>query len=172
MAAGIDKYGRCDVSGWSNIVAVSAYDYHTVGLKSNGTVVTTTSGCGGRVGKRDVLGWKDIVAVSAGYECTVGLKSDGTAVAVGDNSKGQCNVSDWKLFHSMDPEEEKRILEHNAHIEEEIAKLNKEIAGQEAIVLQNSKKIIGSGARAKKEATAKIESLNARIYELKKKIIN
>ena len=172
VAAGIDKYGRCDVSGWSNIVAVSAYDYHTVGLKSNGTVVTTTSGCGGRVGKRDVLGWKDIVAVSAGYECTVGLKSDGTAVAVGDNSKGQCNVSDWKLFHSMDPEEEKRILEHNAHIEEEIAKLNKEIAGQEAIVLQNSKKIIGSGARAKKEATAKIESLNARIYELKKKIIN
>ena len=34
--------------------------------------------------------------VSAGYSHTVALKSDGTVVAVGDNSYGQCDVSDWK----------------------------------------------------------------------------
>ena len=38
----------------------------------------------------------DIAAVSAGYYHTVGLKADGTVVAVGDNSFGQCDVSDWQ----------------------------------------------------------------------------
>lgn len=31
-----------------------------------------------------------------------GLKSDGTVVDVGDNDYGQCDVSDWKLFNSID----------------------------------------------------------------------
>ena len=39
--------------------------------------------------------FKDIVAVSAGTTNTVGLKSDGTVVAVGSNTYGECNVSDW-----------------------------------------------------------------------------
>ena len=34
--------------------------------------------------------------VSAAYSHTVGLKSDGTVVAAGDNSDGQCDVSNWK----------------------------------------------------------------------------
>jgi len=33
--------------------------------------------------------------VSAEYYHTVGLKNDGTVVAVGRNTSGQCNVSDW-----------------------------------------------------------------------------
>lgn len=33
--------------------------------------------------------------IAAGDEHTVGLRADGTVVAVGDNSKGQCNVSGW-----------------------------------------------------------------------------
>ena len=35
------------------------------------------------------------MAISAGMYHTVGLKADGTVVAVGDNGKGQCDVSGW-----------------------------------------------------------------------------
>ena len=71
---------------------VSAGSGHTVGLKSDGTVVA--------VGRNDddecnVSDWTDIVAISAGACHTVGLKSDGTVVTVGINHNGQCDVSDW-----------------------------------------------------------------------------
>ena len=42
--------------------------------------------------------WEQITArdtVSAGGAHTVGLRADGTVVAVGDNGRGQCNVSGW-----------------------------------------------------------------------------
>ena len=85
--------GQSDVSDWTDIVAISAGAYHTVGLKANGTVVAV-----GRndYGQCDVSDWRDIVAISAGAHHTVGLKSDGTVVAVGDNGCGQCDVSDWR----------------------------------------------------------------------------
>ena len=34
-------YGQCEVSDWKDIVAVSAGEYYTVGLKKDGTVVAT-----------------------------------------------------------------------------------------------------------------------------------
>lgn len=33
--------------------------------------------------------------LASGYYCTYGLREDGTVVAVGNNEKGQCDVSDW-----------------------------------------------------------------------------
>ena len=36
-----------------------------------------------------------IARVAAGYRHTVGLKQDGTVLATGDNSRGQCDVSNW-----------------------------------------------------------------------------
>ena len=78
--------------GNSPIVAVAAGKKHTVGLKSDGTVVATGSN---GFGKCDVGGWRDIVAVAAGEEHTVALKSDGTVVATGYKWLGQCDVSDW-----------------------------------------------------------------------------
>jgi len=36
---GNNSDGRCDVSGWTDITQVSAGYYHTVGLRSDGTVV-------------------------------------------------------------------------------------------------------------------------------------
>ena len=71
---------------------ISAGDLHTVGLKSDGTVVATGNNSSGQC---DISGWKDIVAVSAGRWYTVGLKSDGTVVATGQNYDGQCDVSGW-----------------------------------------------------------------------------
>ena len=68
---------------------------HTVGLKSDGTVVATKYTGKYYGGECDVSGWTDIVSVSAGIVHTVGLKSDGTVVAVGSNGSGQCDVGNW-----------------------------------------------------------------------------
>ncbi len=92
IAVGSNDCGKCNMSDWTDIVAISAGDAHTVGLKADGTVVAVGLKM---YGQCDVSGWKDIVAVSAGDNHTVGLKADGTVVAVGDNYSGQCNVSGW-----------------------------------------------------------------------------
>ncbi|MDY3905677.1 MAG: TIR domain-containing protein, partial [Lawsonibacter sp.] len=89
VAVGNNKYGGRDVRRWTDIVAVSAGEYHIVGLKSDGTVVAVGDNTHG---KCDVRGWTDIVAICAGSHYTVGLKSDGTVVAVGDNTHGKCDV--------------------------------------------------------------------------------
>ena len=91
VAVGRNGDGRCDVSSWSDIVAVAAGS-HTVGLKRDGTVVAVGSYNDGQC---DVSSWSDIVAVAAGNYHTVGLKRDGTVVAVGYNKYGQCDVSSW-----------------------------------------------------------------------------
>ena len=77
---------------------VSAGGSHTVGLKSDGTVVATKYTWDDSVyysGQCDVADWRDIVAVSAGHEYTIGLKSDGTVMAMGRNYAGRCDVADW-----------------------------------------------------------------------------
>ena len=77
---------------------VSAGENHTVGLKSDGTVVATKYTWDSEYyynGQCDVADWRDIVAVSAGNEYTVGLKSDGTVMAMGRNYGGRCDVADW-----------------------------------------------------------------------------
>jgi len=92
---------RCESPG---ITQVSAGREHTVGLKSDGTVVTV--GCGGvsPKGQCDVCGWTDIVQVDAGYYHTVGLKSDGTVVAAGNEGwdYGQCDVGGWTDITQVD----------------------------------------------------------------------
>ena len=96
MAVGTNYCGKCDVSGWTDIVAVSSGWQHTVGLKSDGTVVATKltdKDCD--YGQCNVSDWTDIVAVSAGNYYTVGLKSNGTVVAVGSNKGGRCGVGGW-----------------------------------------------------------------------------
>lgn len=64
--------------------------YHTVGLKSNGTVVATGINDDGQC---DVDDWKDIVSVSTNDYRTIGLKSDGTVLAT-----GLFEVEKWNLF--------------------------------------------------------------------------
>ena len=72
---------------------ISSGEFHSVGLKTDGTVVVVGRN---NIGQCDVSGWRDIIAISTvGYH-TVGLKKDGTVVAVGNNSDGRCDVSGWK----------------------------------------------------------------------------
>jgi alpha-tubulin suppressor-like RCC1 family protein len=78
---------------------ISAGNYHTIGLKRDGTVVAVGNN---NYGQLNVSGWKDIVSISAGNNHTVGLKRDGTVVAVGnENYYGQLNVSNWKDIVSI-----------------------------------------------------------------------
>ena len=82
-----------DVSpGWTGIIQVAAGTHHTVGVKSDGTVVAVGNNDDGQC---NVGGWTDIVQVAAGDFHTVGVKSDGTVVAVGWNDDGQCDVGGW-----------------------------------------------------------------------------
>ena len=52
-----ERYGDNDSRKWKNIVAVSKGWYHTVGLRSNGTVVATGSN---KYGECNVSDWKNI----------------------------------------------------------------------------------------------------------------
>ena len=72
---------------------ISAGGYHTVALKTDGTVVAVGENA---YGQCNVSGWTDIVAISAGTYHTAGLKTDGTVVAVGSNARGPSNISGWK----------------------------------------------------------------------------
>ena len=136
VAVGSNICGRCDdVSGWTDIVAVSAGTSHTVGLRSDGTVLAAGWN---DYGQCDVSGWTDIVAVSAGSYHTVGLRSDGTVVAVGRNTDGndeycgQCDVSGWKLFNSLDTLEQVRAETKKrriAQLQQQKTALQTELAG-------------------------------------------
>jgi alpha-tubulin suppressor-like RCC1 family protein len=64
--------------------SVAAGSVHTVGLKSDGTVVAVGDNDEGQL---NVGSWTDIVQVAAGGYHTVGVKSDGTVVAVGIGNK-------------------------------------------------------------------------------------
>lgn len=66
--------------------------YHTVGLKSDGTVLYTGDNS---LGQLNVAGWSNISQLAAGAFHTVALCNNGTVLATGNNSYGQCNVSEW-----------------------------------------------------------------------------
>ena len=71
---------------------IAAGHFHTLGLKSDGTVVAV-----GRYGygQCDVTDWTDISQIAGGGWHTVGVKTDGTVIAVGTYSYGQSNVDSW-----------------------------------------------------------------------------
>ena len=101
VTAGANYFGQRDVYSWSNIKAIACGGYHTVGLKTDGTVVSTriithdNDLLQVEFGQSNTSNWTDIIAISAGLFHTVGLKADGTVVATGANGVGQCEVSDW-----------------------------------------------------------------------------
>ncbi len=72
---------------------IAAGDGFTLGLKTNGTVISTGLSL---YGADQVDDWTNITMIACGLNHSVGLKSDGTVVATGSNATGACNVSDWK----------------------------------------------------------------------------
>ncbi len=73
---------------------------HSVGLRSDGTVVATGNN---EYGQCDVSDWTDIVSIVADSFHTVGLRSNGTVVAAGEhNAFGQYDVGDWTDIVAID----------------------------------------------------------------------
>ncbi|MGB5925595.1 MAG: hypothetical protein WBH01_05820 [Dehalococcoidia bacterium] len=71
---------------------IAAGYYHTVGIKTDGTVVAAGYSA---IGRCNVGGWTNIIQIAAGDFHTVGAKSDGTVVAVGYGASGRCDVGNW-----------------------------------------------------------------------------
>ena len=105
--AGNPGMEQCQTSQWRDIVAVAAGDYHTVGLRTDGTVVATTAPPNNSkytvfdAGQCKVSGWKNIVQICAAGTHTVGLRASGTVIAVGDNEHYQCDVADWRNIQAI-----------------------------------------------------------------------
>ncbi len=72
---------------------IAAGAFHTVGLCSDGTVVS----CGDDTFRQcETDEWSRIIAVAAGAYHTLGLHADGTVISCGRNSENQCNTADWR----------------------------------------------------------------------------
>jgi hypothetical protein len=94
-ATNITMDDSCSITAnfeWFDIIQVAAGQEHTVGLKSDGTVVAVGY-CGWDL--CNVGSWTDIIQVSAGHFHTVGVRANGSVLAVGNDYYGQCNVSGW-----------------------------------------------------------------------------
>lgn len=63
VAVGETKYGQCNVSTWTDIVAIAAGNRHTVGLRRDGTVVAVGEDV---MGECDASGWRGLLIPTAG----------------------------------------------------------------------------------------------------------
>ena len=73
-----------------DVVAVSAGDFYSLALKSDGTVVAAGYNADGRATVPP--GLTGVIAISAGADNSLALKSDGTVVAWGGDLQGDTNV--------------------------------------------------------------------------------
>jgi len=84
--------------GLSNVVAIAGGFFHSLALKSNGTVVAWGAGATNSGGLPDLgqaiipVGLSNVVAIAAGELYSLALKSDGTVAAWGNNGFGQTNI--------------------------------------------------------------------------------
>lgn len=97
-ATGANAHGQANVSSWTNVKSVAAGDFHTLGLKYDGTVVAIGSNARGQC---DVSTWTGIKQIAAGRAHSVGLKDNGTVVAIGSNEEGQIDVAEWSNIRQV-----------------------------------------------------------------------
>jgi len=74
----------------TNLVAVAAGGYHTVGLRENGTVLVWGSNANGQTNAPN--GLTNVVAIAGGGGHSLALLENGTVRAWGNNTCGQTNV--------------------------------------------------------------------------------
>lgn len=61
VATGGNELGQCDVSDWTNIIAIAAGNLWTIGLKADGTILSTKYKGYSSSEDIDVSDWLDIV---------------------------------------------------------------------------------------------------------------
>ena len=93
VAFGDNSFGQCNVTLWSDVVAIEVGEYHTVALLADGTV----KACGNRnYSQCSVSSYKGVIMISAGDYHTMALLEDGRVVATGLNTDSQCDTSSWE----------------------------------------------------------------------------
>ena len=102
-ACGNNEAKQCEVDGWTDIVKVKCGPMRTVGLKKDGTVLSTKGDVftGGRIPGEGIEKFNNVIDIACGLFHTVGLRNDGTVVACGFNDEGQCNVEGWSNVKSI-----------------------------------------------------------------------
>lgn len=112
-ADGHKASGQLKVKKWRKVMAIDAGWSFTVALTEDKELLFAGADNGQRNEFEDKKEqWKKVINISAsgggphekqrGAGHTVGLCSDGTVVAIGDKSRGQCDVSDWKDIIKID----------------------------------------------------------------------
>ncbi len=81
-----------DVQTWKNIVYISGYDNHAVGLRKDGTLVPAGTNERGELEVRDL---KNVTQVITGYLHTVALTADGKVHYIGYNKHGRADCEKW-----------------------------------------------------------------------------
>ena len=76
-----NEYGQKNVASWTKITQMALGNYHTVGLREDGTVVATGNNQSGQCNVED---WTNIVYVAVGDSCTLGISSDGVLKTAGN----------------------------------------------------------------------------------------
>jgi hypothetical protein len=89
--------GQCSVpAGLAGVTAISAGGYHSLALKSDGTVVAWGCSAANNFGQCNVpSGLRGVKTIAAGYAHSLALKGDGSVVAWGCGGGldfGQCSV--------------------------------------------------------------------------------
>jgi alpha-tubulin suppressor-like RCC1 family protein len=100
----------------ADVVQIEAGSFHTLALKSNGTVWAWGLNTGGQLGDGTiadrsipvqvgvgVLGFTNIIAVSAGDNHSMALKSDGTVWVWGSNEYGQIGNGTFSNIRQLTP---------------------------------------------------------------------
>ena len=91
FALGSNLYGRPPSGPRSNVIAITAGDYHNLALKSNGTVVAWGQNTFGQTNVPS--GLSNVVAIAAGQVHSLALRANGTVNAAGARTHGgQINV--------------------------------------------------------------------------------
>lgn len=82
------------MSGWTDIVYVSAGNQKTIALKADGTMVST-----GYNSRDQHATWHDLVYVTQGDVGVIGLRADGRVYRTGSsNFRDGLNVDEWDLW--------------------------------------------------------------------------
>lgn len=137
-------YNQMDVNHWRDIVTVSCSDSHTIGLKSDGTVIAI--GCND-YGQCNTFDWRKVISISCGVYHTIGLCSDGTAVATGRNSYHQCDIFDWYI-DDVTPRYKEVLSSDNKY--SELANAKEEMVKERALIMGELKNLNGLFKRNKR----------------------
>ncbi len=89
-AEGTD-FGQADVSDWSEVAALSAGQFHTVGIDSHGRALAA--------GSADLCGvekWMGMAQMTAGPNSTLGVRKTGEVYFLGSSDCGQDKAAEWE----------------------------------------------------------------------------